>query len=166
MEFLDVLHLDIITKLALATLFGGLIGLEREVDGNDAGVRTHMLVCVGSAIFAAVSFATEDGGYRIAGAIVSGIGFLGAGAIFKSKYSIASLTTAADLWVVAAIGLCLGFGFIDVATVATILVLLLLLLKYVPFYDRLKKRNEQRSEEKIKETVELEHKLEDEARSK
>ncbi|MFH1587361.1 MAG: MgtC/SapB family protein, partial [Candidatus Diapherotrites archaeon] len=96
---------ELILKLILAVILGGLIGLDRELKGRPAGLRTHVLVCVGATLFTIISMsfmATSDPA-RIAAGIVTGIGFLGAGAIFRSDDHIKGLTTAADLWVIAAV---------------------------------------------------------------
>src|SRR5438067_8848540 len=98
---------EIIARVALAALLGGLIGLEREYRGYPAGVRTMALVCMGSAIFADMS-RRYGGDDRIAAQIVSGIGFLGAGLIFREGYSVKGVTTAATIWTVAAIGIAVG----------------------------------------------------------
>jgi putative Mg2+ transporter-C (MgtC) family protein len=100
-------------RLALAMLAGGLVGLERERHDRPAGLRTHMLVCLGSTLITLVS--TEMAGpnadrTRIAAQIVTGIGFLGAGTIFRANGSVRGLTTAAGLWVVAGIGMGIGAG--------------------------------------------------------
>lgn len=126
-------------RLLLALACGGIIGMEREVRGREAGFRTHALVCLGCALAMVVSihFAYEpwhppplqDGvtltidPSRVAYSIMSGVGFLGAGAILKHGASIQGLTTAAGLWCVAAIGLAAGFGQYGVALLATFLVL-------------------------------------------
>ncbi|MEW6227795.1 MAG: MgtC/SapB family protein, partial [Bacillota bacterium] len=110
---------EIIFRLVLAMMFGGFIGLERESHKRPAGFRTHILVCVGSALvmmisqYAFVNFArtTEYDPGRIAAQVVSGIGFLGAGTILREGPTIKGLTTAASLWVVAGIGLAVGTGF-------------------------------------------------------
>ncbi|GAB3248013.1 hypothetical protein GCM10027347_04030 [Larkinella harenae] len=101
-------------KLLLAMLLGGLIGGEREYRGKSAGLRTTILICVGSALFTIVSrrFSDDD---RIAANIVNGIGFLGAGIIFRQENSVKGLTTAATIWAVAAIGMAIGGGFYDLA---------------------------------------------------
>jgi putative Mg2+ transporter-C (MgtC) family protein len=118
-------------RLAIAALLGGAIGLERELDEKAAGLRTHMLVSVGSALFTLVSaygfrdFLAHGGSVvradpaRIAAQIVTGIGFLGAGVIFRQGFTVRGLTTAASLWVVAAIGMASGAGFWAGAVVAT-----------------------------------------------
>src|SRR5215216_2458088 len=128
--------LDIIVRLTMAGVLGGAIGLERELREREAGLRTHLLVSVGSALFFLVSaYAWSDWTFsqsqgvtydptRIAAQIVSGIGFLGAGAIIRQGLSVRGLTTAATLWVVAAIGMASGVGYYEAAVVTTALVLL------------------------------------------
>jgi putative Mg2+ transporter-C (MgtC) family protein len=118
-------------RLAVAALLGGAIGLERELDEKAAGLRTHILVAVGSALFTLVSaygfhdFLTHGGAVvradpsRIAAQIVTGIGFLGAGVIFRQGLTVRGLTTAASLWVVAAVGMAAGAGFWEGAVIAT-----------------------------------------------
>ena len=108
--------------MVLAIFLGGLIGLEREMKGRTAGLRTHMLVCVGSTLFTLVSVHLSRGDPgRIAAQIVSGIGFLGAGAIIREGMNIRGLTTAASIWTTAAIGLALGASpkFGELAVIAT-----------------------------------------------
>jgi putative Mg2+ transporter-C (MgtC) family protein len=128
------LQIDLGLRLVLSAAFGGAIGLEREINGHPAGVRTHLLVCLGSALFTVLSiygFGPTGAGTgvdpsRVAAQIVSGIGFLGAGAILKDGFSIRGLTTAASLWVVAAIGMAAGAGYWSAALIATALVLFFL----------------------------------------
>lgn len=131
----DVLRFDLLGRLVLAAVLGGLVGLERELSGKPAGLRTNMLICVGAALLTDLSvqfpgFATNDlvraDPGRIAAQIVSGIGFLGAGTIIQSRGSVSGLTTAATLWVVAAIGMAVGSGFHVEATGSTVLVLITL----------------------------------------
>ena len=122
-------------RLALAAALGGLIGVEREIREREAGLRTHMLVALGSALFTIVSAygfhaflasgqsVVRADPTRIAAQIVTGIGFLGAGAIIRQGLSIRGLTTAATLWVVAAIGLAAGAGYYSAAVITTGLVL-------------------------------------------
>ena len=129
---------QILLRLSLAAALGGAIGLERELRERDAGFRTHMLVAVGSALFTLVSaygfhdFLVKGGAEvrtdptRIAAQIVTGIGFLGAGAIIRQGLSVRGLTTAATLWVVAAIGLSAGAGYYWAAVLTTALALILL----------------------------------------
>jgi putative Mg2+ transporter-C (MgtC) family protein len=127
--------LDVLLRLVVAGILGGAIGAEREIHERDAGLRTHMLVGVGAALFTIVSaYAWSDFNFssrngvtydptRIAAQIVTGIGFLGAGAIIRQGLSVRGLTTAASLWVVAAIGMAAGAGYYSGALVATIVVL-------------------------------------------
>lgn len=124
-----VAEAEIITRLVAAAFLGALIGIERELHHKPAGMRTHALVCMGSCLFALVSIAIAGDRFdvgRVAANVVTGIGFLGAGAIFMAKSKIKGLTTAADLWVLAAIGLAVGIGFYVAAVTATALVFLLL----------------------------------------
>src|SRR5437867_3983926 len=104
---------DMLLRLLLAMLMGGLVGMEREQRDRPAGLRTHLIVCAGSALITLVS--SRFGGDRfdpgrIAAQIVSGIGFLGAGTIFRSGSVVRGLTTAAGLWVVAGIGMAIAAG--------------------------------------------------------
>ncbi len=121
-------------RLILAFVLGSLIGLERERKGGHAGLRTHTLVCVGSALIMLTSIyiyeiyqtkAGIDPG-RIAAGVVTGIGFLGAGTIIRSKEGIKGLTTAASVWVSAAIGLAIGCGYISAALITTLIAYLTL----------------------------------------
>ena len=130
------LHWDeSLLRLALAALLGGAVGVERELREREAGLRTHMLVAIGSALFTIVSaygfhdFLTSGQSVvradptRIAAQIVTGIGFLGAGAIIRQGLSVRGLTTAATLWVVAALGMAAGAGYYSAAVITTALVL-------------------------------------------
>jgi putative Mg2+ transporter-C (MgtC) family protein len=125
-------------RLSLAAILGGLIGVERELREREAGLRTHLLVALGSALFTIVGaygfHAFLDSGQsvvradptRIAAQIVTGIGFLGAGAIIRQGLSVRGLTTAATLWVVAAVGLAAGAGYYSAAVITTAVVLVAL----------------------------------------
>jgi putative Mg2+ transporter-C (MgtC) family protein len=127
---------EVLLRIVLAGVLGGAIGAEREIREREAGLRTHMLVAVGAALFTIVSayawsdfqFSTREGitfdPTRIAAQVVTGIGFLGAGAIIRQGLSIRGLTTAASLWVVAAIGMASGVGYYEAALVTTALVLI------------------------------------------
>ena len=119
-------------RVAVAAGLGGLVGLERELRDREAGFRTHLLVSVGSALFTLVSaygfneFVSNGSSVdptRIAAQIVTGVGFLGAGAIIRQGFSVRGLTTAATLWVVAAIGMASGAGYYSAAVITTALVL-------------------------------------------
>ena len=129
-----------IARLALAAVCGGLIGLEREMHSQPAGLRTHMVVAIGAALIMIVSIETagthvqRDPG-RIAAQVVSGIGFLGAGAILRFGMSVKGLTTAACLWTAAGIGLACGMGYVKGAATATVLV-----LTATFFFDKVEKR--------------------------
>jgi putative Mg2+ transporter-C (MgtC) family protein len=126
---------EVLLRVVLAGVLGGAIGAEREIREREAGLRTHMLVAVGAALFTIVSaYAWGDFEFsagsgvtfdptRIAAQIVTGIGFLGAGAIIRQGLSIRGLTTAASLWVVAAIGMASGAGYYSAAVITTVLVL-------------------------------------------
>ena len=126
--------IETIIRLGMATLLGGLIGLEREVHGKEAGFRTHALVCLGSALIMVVSTQVyevyhvhaEVDPSRIAAQVVSGIGFLGAGAIIRDPRGIRGLTTAAGVWTAAGIGLACGFGQYRPALITTVFALLIL----------------------------------------
>ena len=120
----------LIFRLFAAGLMGGLIGLEREFRAKEAGVRTHCIVALGSALFMIISqFAFEGRQHdaaRVAAQVVSGIGFIGAGVIIFQKNAVRGITTAAGLWVAAAIGLACGGGMYSVAIAATLLTVLVL----------------------------------------
>ena len=126
---------EVVLRVVLAGVFGGAIGAEREIREREAGLRTHMLVSIGAALFTLVSaygfsdfhFSNASGitydPTRIAAQVVTGIGFLGAGAIIRQGLSVRGLTTAASLWVVAAIGLATGAGYYSAALITTVVVL-------------------------------------------
>ncbi|WP_080833928.1 MgtC/SapB family protein [Cohnella massiliensis] len=124
---------DLAIRMILAAALGGLIGIEREWSNHAAGFRTHILVCLGSATIMLMSlygfsqFVNEPNVQvdpaRLAAQVISGIGFLGAGAILRNGDVIKGLTTAASIWTVAAIGLCVGAGFFTGALICTFLVL-------------------------------------------
>ncbi|MEK6957549.1 MAG: MgtC/SapB family protein [archaeon] len=118
-------EIDLTVRVLISLGLGALIGLERERDEEPAGLRTHMLVCMGATLFTVISLSFSDAAdpTRIAAGIVMGIGFLGAGTIFKIQDKIKGLTTAADLWVLAGIGMAVGIGYYFVAIVTAFLVL-------------------------------------------
>jgi putative Mg2+ transporter-C (MgtC) family protein len=127
------MEMDMISRLLLATVFGGAIGYVRELTKKAAGLRTHTLVCLGSAVFTLVSIYMVKGvpagdPTRIAASVVTGIGFIGAGTIFQTGASVRGLTTAASIWVCAAIGLSVGAGLYELATLTTILALIVIQL--------------------------------------
>jgi putative Mg2+ transporter-C (MgtC) family protein len=132
---------DFTTRLLLAAVLGGALGIEREIRRRPAGLRTNILIAVGAALFTMVSleFARAAGSSdRVAAQIVTGIGFLGGGSILRSGKSIHGMTTAATIWVNAAIGMAVGVGAIMIATTATVvtLVVLAVLLPIERYFDR------------------------------
>jgi putative Mg2+ transporter-C (MgtC) family protein len=127
----DLSWFEAFVRIGAAAGLGGIVGLERELDEKAAGLRTHMLVAVGSALFTLVgAYGFEDfparsvDPTRIAAQVVTGIGFLGAGLIFRQGFNIRGLTTAASLWLVAAIGMAAGAGFWMGAVIATVVALI------------------------------------------
>lgn len=127
---IEVFRLDLFAKLLGAVLIGGGIGLEREFKGKPAGLRTNILICVGSALLMdlSIGLSAKYGGDpgRIAAQVVTGIGFLGAGTILHTRGMITGLTSAATIWVVAAIGLTIGAGLFVEALGATLAVMIVL----------------------------------------
>jgi len=123
-------EIEIVGRLLLAAFCAAVIGFERETAQKDAGFRTHILVGVGAAIFTIVSvdgFGAEGDPARVAAQVVTGVGFLGAGAIFKEGATVKGLTTAAGLWAVAAVGVAAGSGSLTLSLSSTTLVVLVLL---------------------------------------
>ena len=122
------LPLQLVIRLLAAVLLGALIGYEREFRAKNAGVRTHIMVALGAALFMIISQhgfpdAAKFDAARIAAGVVTGIGFIGGGIIMKRKHDVSGLTTAASLWVTGAVGLSAGCGMFEVAVFATVLVL-------------------------------------------
>lgn len=117
---------EIIGRLALAGLLGAFIGLERELRGYPAGIRTLALVTVGAALFTDASKLFDGDNGRVAAQIVTGIGFLGAGVIFREGYTVRGITTAATIWSAAAIGMAIGLELYWVAVLGALLVFALL----------------------------------------
>ena len=129
---IDATDWQMIMRLFLAALLGGIVGMERGSGDRPAGLRTHVLVCTGSALIMLVSIYafdpqtyTRDPG-RIAAQVVSGIGFLGAGTIVHEGLTVRGLTTAASLWMVAAIGLAVGSGMVLMGIISTVIMLITL----------------------------------------
>lgn len=131
---------EIFVRLLLSIIFSGLIGLERERNNSSAGLKTHILVSMGSTIIAliqieVISFVANNpepnvrvDTVRLIAQVVSGIGFLGAGAIMTTKRTIVGLTTAASIWGVSGIGLALGMGFYEISIVGSLLILTVLIV--------------------------------------
>jgi len=125
--------MELVLRIVVGTALGGVIGYERDIHGRPAGLRTHAIVALASATFMVVSTHlayyqhyragdfTEVDGSRIAASVVSGIGFLAAGAILRNGFTVQGLTTAAGLWLVAAIGLCAGGGMYVESVAATVI---------------------------------------------
>ncbi|HZF10044.1 MAG TPA: MgtC/SapB family protein [Thermoanaerobaculia bacterium] len=126
-------------KIGLSALLAGVIGAEREWTGKWAGLRTHMLIAVGATLVTETSLHFGDSG-RLAAQVVSGVGFLGAGTIIQSRGAVHGLTTAAGLWVAAALGIAVGAGAYGEAVVATA-ALLLILAALLPVERRLKQHD-------------------------
>ncbi len=133
-DVIATLRLDLLLKLGLAVLLGGVIGLEREIAGKPAGLRTNILICVGAALLTDVSMHIVVGAdgtrlgdpSRLAAQIITGVGFLGAGTIMQARGTITGLTSAATIWVVSAIGITVGAGAFLEAAGAGLLVALVL----------------------------------------
>src|SRR5437764_2330939 len=128
-RMVEVLRLALVAQVGLATVLGGAIGWERELGGKPAGLRTNILICIGSVLYTHLSIAMVGGGAdptRVAGQIVTGVGFIGAGTILHARGAVVGLTSAATIWVVAAIGVALGAAFYWEAAGTTLLVLLVL----------------------------------------
>ncbi len=128
-------EIQIILQLVLAIFLGGIIGFEREVKKRTAGLRTNSLVCLGAALFTSISLNAflEEGNFvsgldpsRVIAAIVTGVGFIGAGLIIYRESKVEGITTAAGVWAVAAIGVAVGVQFYFTAIFATFLVLVVL----------------------------------------
>jgi putative Mg2+ transporter-C (MgtC) family protein len=127
--------LEIVLRLILAALLGGVIGYEREHTNRPAGFRTHILVCVGAAlvmvtsefIFERYRVAANIDPARLGAQVISGIGFLGAGTIIRDGFNVRGLTTAASLWAVSCVGIAAGIGFYEGAVAATFMIFLTLI---------------------------------------
>lgn len=130
------LYLEIVVRLLLAGILGGIVGYEREHTHRPAGFRTHILVCVGSAlvmitsefIFEKYHLLTNADPARLGAQVISGIGFLGAGTIIRDGFNVKGLTTAASLWAVSCVGIAAGIGFYLGAIVATVLIFITLIV--------------------------------------
>jgi putative Mg2+ transporter-C (MgtC) family protein len=119
-----------VLRILLAVVLGGVIGLERQLSGKPAGLRTNIMICLGSAVFTIISEQMAKPGdsvTRIASQIVTGVGFLGAGAIIRERGGIHGLTTAATIWLVASIGMACGAGFYSLAVISTIIAIIVLI---------------------------------------
>lgn len=126
-----VIEVELIAKLLLSAGLGMLIGLEREIHRKPAGLRTHALVSLGVCLFTIIGIGVfnQDGLSRLFQGVITGLGFLGAGIIFQARDRVRGLTTAAEIWTLAAIGILVGLGDYTLAITATVLILIIL----VPF---------------------------------
>jgi putative Mg2+ transporter-C (MgtC) family protein len=132
-EYLHSVLLPVLFRCGVAALCGGLIGFERELKDKPAGLRTNILICVGAALYMLIGLLIVHAGgetasdpSRIASQVVTGIGFLGAGSIIRRGAHVTGLTTAATIWVVAAIGIVAGAGYTITAFIITVMVVLTL----------------------------------------
>lgn len=126
-----------IIKILVSILLGGILGIEREIRNRSAGLRTLILICVGSTLLTIISINFSRGydPLRLAANIITGIGFLGAGAIFREAKQLQGLTTASSIWVISAVGICVGVGYYHLAILVTILsVVILTGFNYVEHY--------------------------------
>lgn len=142
----ELTFFEVVSRILVSILFGGIVGYDREVKGQSAGFRTHMLVSVGATMFALIQIRTSNQTIEIAATqgdlfqifnidqtrliaqIVSGIGFLGAGTIIVTKRGVSGLTTAASIWATAAIGIALGMGYYDIAIAGTVSIVIVLMI--------------------------------------
>ena len=126
-----MIGLSEILSIVLAVVLGTIIGAEREFSGKAAGLRTNVLICLGAAVFTIISRQMAGGTNasvtRIAAQIVTGVGFLGAGAIIRDTAGVHGLTTAATIWLVASVGMACGAGLYLLATIATVVTIVVLL---------------------------------------
>ena len=121
-----LLSLEILESLLLAVALGAIVGIEREYAHRPAGLRTHMLVCLGSCLFTIMSSSFGGQPAQVAGGIVAGIGFIGAGTIWAEKDKVKGITTASSLWATSAIGLTIGIGDFPLAITVTLIVFVIL----------------------------------------
>ena len=146
--------IQLIVKLVLAALLGGLVGLERDFHGHEAGLRTNMMIAISACLFTVLSIeafptGVGAGGFRdtarVAAQIVVGVGFLGAGAVIQSRDRVRGLTTAATIWLVAAVGMAIGTGEY-LAGIFTSIFALAVLVLLAPLSKRLETRARNQSE--------------------
>ncbi len=137
LQYFQIADIDILIRIIFAIVLGSVIGLERELTNKSAGLRTQIMVCLGSCIFTILSiygFSTAVTLYplgdpsRVAAQIITGIGFIGAGTVLRQGLTVTGLTTASTLWIAAAIGMACGCGKLSIAVVSTILAIAVLVL--------------------------------------
>ncbi|AEI51448.1 MgtC/SapB family protein [Runella slithyformis] len=141
---MNILFSEDIVKLLIAAGLGALIGLEREYHGKAAGLRTMMLISIGSTLFTVISTKLGTDAGRIASNIVTGIGFIGGGIIFRESNRVSGITTAATAWATAALGMCVGIGYYEIALASSILVLFVLYV-LVPIQELINRHNQLRT---------------------
>ncbi len=142
------MHMEWFMRLLLATICGGLIGRERKVQHKDAGSRTHAFLALGSAVLMIVSIhgfpdTSRYDAARVAAQVVSGVGFLGAGVIFEKKGNVSGLTTAAGMWLTAAVGLCFGAGMYDIGIFTTVVLLGIQVVSHSKLYKKYIERSDE-----------------------
>jgi putative Mg2+ transporter-C (MgtC) family protein len=125
-----LLEIEMVLRLLLAVVLGGVIGYQRERAGKPAGLRTHALISMGAALFTIVGIMAFSMDPRLAAGVVAGVGFLGGGAILHRHRNVEGLTTAATMWIAAAIGLAAGVGLYIIAPVTAIVTLIVLFLPH------------------------------------
>lgn len=133
-----------VLQLFIAAGLGSIIGIEREYHSKSAGLRTMILIAVGSTLFTLISIRVGGDAGRIAANIVTGIGFIGGGIIFRENNRVVGITTAATVWATAALGMCVGSGYYELATVSSLIVLVVL-YGFVPIQNLIKRRNQLRN---------------------
>ncbi|OIR14141.1 putative Mg(2+) transport ATPase [mine drainage metagenome] len=122
------IHTEHIIQIIAAFVVGGLLGLEREYHSKPAGFRTMILICVGSCLFTILSTTFAENPDRIASNILTGIGFIGAGVVFKEGINISGITSAATIWIAASLGMCIGLKFYGLALFVAVLVMIVLIV--------------------------------------
>lgn len=128
--------LEVVMRVIIACLLGGMIGWERERHGISAGIRTYSAIALGACVFGILSFMGTDPS-RIAAQVVTGIGFLGGGLIFREGNYVTGLTTAATLWATASVGLAISFGFYLIGTLTALIIFLLLYLPKLRWWKKI-----------------------------
>ena len=130
-SLIDTVSVDEVISVIFAVVLGAIIGIEREFKQKAAGLRTNVLICVGAAVFTMISknmgIADGHSTTRIAAQVVTGVGFLGAGAIIRDRAGVFGLTTAATIWLVASIGMACGAGYYSLALITTVIVIVVLI---------------------------------------
>ena len=135
-----------ILKLFLSVLVGSILGIEREVRGKSAGFRTLALICFGATLFTIISYilGIDPNRDRLAANVITGVGFLGAGVIFRTNSSVSGITTAASIWIAAALGMMIGIGEYEITGISLVLALMILYtLDFIQFWidDKFQHRN-------------------------